>query len=37
VKPVEHLGTRKGNIRKAKVMSLKLIITTKILEVCTEA
>jgi hypothetical protein len=24
VKPVEHLGTRKGNILKAKLMSLKL-------------
>jgi hypothetical protein len=30
VKPVEHLGTRKENILKAKLMSLKLIIKTKI-------
>jgi hypothetical protein len=37
VKPVEHLGTRKGNILKAKLMSLKLIIKTKTLEICTEA
>jgi hypothetical protein len=26
VKPAEHLGTRKGNILKAKLMSLKIII-----------
>jgi hypothetical protein len=31
------LGKTKGNIRKAKLMSLKLIIKTKILEICTEA
>jgi hypothetical protein len=30
MKPVEHLGTRKGNICKAKLMGLKLIIKTKI-------
>jgi hypothetical protein len=29
VKPVEHLGTRKGNISKIKLMSVKLIIKTK--------
>jgi hypothetical protein len=38
VKPVEHLGKRKGNIGKAKLMSFKLIIKTKtLLEICTEA
>jgi hypothetical protein len=37
VKPVEHLGTRKGNISKTKLMSLKLMIKTKILEMCTDA
>jgi hypothetical protein len=30
LKPVEHLGARKGNIWKTKLMSLKLIIKTKI-------
>jgi hypothetical protein len=30
------LGTRKGDIRKAKLMSSKLIIKTKISEICTE-
>jgi hypothetical protein len=35
--PVEDLGIRKGNISKAKLMSLKLIMKTKTLEVCTEA
>jgi hypothetical protein len=35
VKPVEHLGTRKGNISKAKLISLKLIIKTEILEIFT--
>jgi hypothetical protein len=36
VKPAEHLGTRKGNIRKEKLMILKLVIKTKILDICTE-
>jgi hypothetical protein len=31
VESVEHLGTRKGNIRKSKLMRLELIIKTKIL------
>jgi hypothetical protein len=34
--PVEYLGTRKGSISKAKLISWKLIIKTKILEICTE-
>jgi hypothetical protein len=37
VKPMKHLGKRKGNIWKAKLMSLKLIIKAKILEIFTEA
>jgi hypothetical protein len=32
-----RLGTRKRNICKAKLMSLKLIIKPKISEICTEA
>jgi hypothetical protein len=36
VKPVQHTGTRKGNISKEKLMSLKLVIKTKqkILAIC---
>jgi hypothetical protein len=34
MKPVEHLGTRKGNISKTKLMSLKLIIKPEVLEIC---
>jgi hypothetical protein len=37
VKPTEYLGKRKENTLKAKLMSLKLIIKTVILEICTEA
>jgi hypothetical protein len=37
VKPVDYLGTRKGNIWKAKLIKLKLIIKTKTLEIFTEA
>jgi hypothetical protein len=37
MKPVEHLETREGNIRKTKVMSLKVIIITKVFEIFTEA
>jgi hypothetical protein len=37
MKPVEHLGKRKGHIFKAKLMSLKLIIKTKISEIFTGA
>jgi hypothetical protein len=36
VKPVDGLGTRKGNISKTKLKSLKLIIKTKIIEICTK-
>jgi hypothetical protein len=37
MKPVEYLEKRKGSIWRAKLMRLKLIIKTKILETCTEA
>jgi hypothetical protein len=37
MKPIEHFGTRKGNITKTKLMSLKLTIKAKILEMCTQA
>jgi len=37
VKPVDRSGKRKVNIWKAKLMSSKLIIKTKILEICTDA
>jgi hypothetical protein len=37
VKPVEYLGLRKKKISRTKLMSLKLIIRTKILEICIEA
>jgi hypothetical protein len=37
VKPIEHLGIRKGNIWKTKLMSLKLIIKTKNICGCTGA
>jgi hypothetical protein len=32
MKPVEHLGTRKGNMLKTKLISFELIIETKILD-----
>jgi hypothetical protein len=33
---IEHLGKRKENFWKTKLMSLKLIMKTKISEICTE-
>jgi len=35
--PVEQSGKIKGNIWKAKLMSMKLKIKIKILKICTEA
>jgi hypothetical protein len=37
VKPVEHLGTRKGDKCKATLMPLKQIIKTKLSEISIEA
>jgi hypothetical protein len=36
VKPVEYLEKRKGSMRKAELMSLKLMIEIKILEIFRE-